>query len=54
MNNETPNPKRHFVASIIKSVIRIVGFTTLLYGSFIACGMLLIIAEVIGIVEELV
>lgn len=42
----------HFKISLIKSLIRIVGFTTLL-NSIIMGVSILIIAELIGIIEEL-
>lgn len=45
----------HFVTSLIKSIIRILGYTgIILYGNEILTlsGILLIIAEVLGIIEE--
>ena len=48
-----PDPERHFWVSIIKSMLRIAGFAGLIY-STIGGVMLLIVAEVLGIVEEMV
>jgi hypothetical protein len=44
----------HFFVSLVKSVIRILAGVSLIYGSILVCGALLIVAEVLGIVEELV
>ena len=42
----------HFRMSLIKSIVRIIGFTAILFN--ITVGVLvLILAEIIGIVEEL-
>ena len=46
--------KGHFYVSIVKSAVRIAAGTALIMGSFVVCGALIIIAEVLGIVEELV
>jgi hypothetical protein len=46
--------KGHFYVSIVKSVIRIVAGVALINGEFVAAGGLLILAEILGIVEELV
>ena len=43
----------HFKISIVKSVVRIVAGITLLRGDFYIAGSLLIVAEILGIVEEL-
>lgn len=45
--------KKHFYISIIKSIIRIVAGVYLFYGNFAIAGILLIIAEVLGVLEEL-
>jgi len=52
--DDIPNPERHRVISFIKSGFRIFAGLALIYGSFITAGLLFIIAEVLGIVEELV
>jgi hypothetical protein len=44
----------HFFVSLAKSAIRILAGVALIYGSLVICGALLIVAEVLGIVEELV
>ncbi len=44
----------HFFVSLGKSVIRILAGAAIIYGSLVIGGTLLILAEVLGIVEELV
>ena len=46
--------KRHFYVSLVKSVLRIAAGTSLIMVGFPEAGTLLIVAEVLGIVEELV
>lgn len=46
--------KGHFYVSIIKSVLRILAGAALVFGDLTGAGVLLIIAELCGIVEELV
>jgi len=46
--------KGHFYVSIVKSVIRIVGCGFLIGGSLGAAGILLLVAELLGIAEEMV
>lgn len=46
--------KRHFYVSLVKSVLRIGAGTSLIMVGFPEAGTLLIVAEVLGIVEELV
>jgi len=46
--------KGHFYVSIVKSAIRIVAGVALINGEFIIAGGLLILAEILGIVEEIV
>lgn len=46
--------KSHFYLSLVKSAIRIVAGAALIYGSFIAAGALLIAAEIVGVLEEVV
>jgi hypothetical protein len=43
----------HFRISLFKSCLRIVAGVTLIRGEFYIAGTLLILAEVLGIVEEL-
>jgi len=44
----------HFYVSIVKSFIRIFAGMALIDGSFITAGVSFIVAELLGIVEELV
>ncbi len=44
----------HFFVSLGKSAIRILAGAAIIYGSLVIGGVLLILAEVLGIVEELV
>ena len=44
--------KKHFYISLVKSVIRITAGVALIFGNFVAAGILLIAAEVLGVVEE--
>ena len=46
--------KGHFYASLAKSALRIVAGGCLAYGLLVHAGGLLIIAEALGIIEELV
>ena len=46
--------KGHFYVSLVKSVLRILAGTAFCWGFIFAGGMLLILAEGLGIVEELV
>jgi hypothetical protein len=46
--------KGHFYVSIVKSAVRIAAGAALIMGSFTVCGWLIILAEILGIVEELV
>jgi len=54
----TPQPKDtsrgHFYVSCAKSVLRLIAGGYLMKGDFFVAGALLIAAEVLGIVEELV
>lgn len=52
-HNHTPDSFGHKVASMIKSGIRIVGYSFLLFDITTAC-FVLIISELIDVVEELV
>jgi len=46
--------KGHFYVSIVKSAVRIAAGAALIMGSFAVCGWLIILAEILGIVEEIV
>jgi len=45
---------RHFYVSLAKSAIRIIAGVQLIYGNIVIAGVLLIVAEILGIAEELV
>ena len=49
-----PDPQAHFLLSLVKSGFRIGAGCTLILGMFVTTGVLLIIAEDIGIAEEMV
>ena len=51
---EHPDARKHKVISFAKSGMRMVGFACLVLGNLPAAGLILIIAEVAGIVEEMV
>ena len=50
----SPDPRKHLFTSIVKSTVRIIACTSLIFGSYIICGVLLVVAEILGILEELV
>jgi len=52
--NDIPDPKKHKNISIIKSIIRIIAGTVLCFGAFHLTGILLVVAEMLGIAEEMV
>lgn len=55
MEIQTKDPgKGHFYVSLVKSVLRIGAGASLIMVGFPEAGTLLIIAEVLGIVEEIV
>lgn len=55
MNVQPKDTSRgHFYVSLAKSVLRIVAGGFLMTGNFVVAGALLIAAEVLGIVEEMV
>jgi hypothetical protein len=49
-----PDAKKHLYVSLIKSAIRIVAGGCLITGNLLMAGICFIMAEVLGIVEELV
>ena len=51
--NNIPDPRLHQIISFIKSGVRILGYVALPF-SIIISAVLLAIAEIIGVVEELV
>lgn len=46
--------KGHFYASLVKSGFRILAGANLMAGNIWIAGLLLVIAEIVGIVEEIV
>lgn len=46
--------KGHFYVSLAKSFLRICAGGTLGFGFFVAAGVLFVLAEMLGIIEELV
>jgi len=49
-----PDPIKHKYISFVKSGFRILAGITLCFGEFVVAGILLIVAEALGIVEEIV
>jgi len=55
MNVQPKDPsKKHFYVSLVKSAIRIIAGLFLITGNLLMAGYCLIIAELLGIVEEVV
>lgn len=55
LKNQThPDPIKHKYISFVKSAIRIVGAMFLFFGMLPAAAGMLIVAELLGIIEELV
>lgn len=52
--DKTPDPMKHFKFSMVKSMLRIIAGACLMTHFFILSGFLIIVAEIFGIVEELV
>ena len=46
--------KGHFYVSLVKSIIRIAAGNALIMGSMVIAGGLLIVAELLGVLEEVV
>ena len=53
MQQKESHTNWHFRISVFKSILRIVAGFSLIFGSVPAAGALLILAEVLGIAEEL-
>lgn len=53
MQKKESKTNLHFVASVIKSAVRIMAGITLINDQIVIAGVLLIFAEVFGIIEEL-
>ena len=54
VSHRHPDPLKHFQISIAKSVLRIGAGIALIFGEVFVAGSVLILAEILGIVEELV
>ena len=52
--NHIPDPLKHKYISFVKSGFRILAGATLFFGEFAVAGALIIAAEILGIVEEIV
>jgi hypothetical protein len=48
-----PNPKAHFYISLVKSILRILAGVAILKLCLLGAGILIIAAELLGILEEL-
>ena len=53
MQPKESKSNRHFTVSIIKSFVRVIAGVALASSLFVTTGILLIIAEILGVVEEL-
>jgi hypothetical protein len=51
MNN--PDPKMHFYISLVKSFLRLNAGACLMFSNLYMAGLLLIVAEVLGVLEEI-
>ena len=49
-----PDPKLHRNISFVKSLLRIVAGVSLCSSNFVIAGIMLVLAEVLGVAEELV
>lgn len=49
-----PDPRMHFLVSMAKSGLRIIAGVCLMSGAIVSAGILLILAEVLGVIEEIV
>lgn len=52
MQEKESKTKHHFYTSLAKSIIRIASGVMLINGNYVLAGALLIVAEILGIVEE--
>jgi hypothetical protein len=51
---KTPDPKLHQRISLVKSAIRIIAGCNLAVGNLFFAGTMFVVAEILGVVEELV
>ena len=54
MKNYPPDPIWHRHVSFAKSALRILAGSALFFGYFSSAGIIFILAEILGIVEEIV
>ena len=52
MQQKESKSSKHFYYSMAKSLIRVIGFGYLFYHDYGGAAILLILAEVLGVVEE--
>jgi hypothetical protein len=52
--SKIPDPTKHKYISFFKSGLRIIAGATLMLGDFYIAGGLFIVAEVLGVIEEMV
>jgi hypothetical protein len=52
MQPKESKSSKHFYFSVAKSILRIFGCGCLIYGDFAGAGIILILAEILGIAEE--
>jgi len=50
---QQPNPQTHLYISLVKSGIRIIAGAAFVLSNFVVGGCLLILAELLGVAEEL-
>lgn len=53
-NTNHPDPTKHKYVSFVKSGFRILAGANICFGNLLIGGLLIIVAEVLGIIEELV
>jgi hypothetical protein len=53
-NDKIPDPKKHFTISMYKSAVRVLAGAALAFWWFEIAGLLFIIAEGLGVIEEIV
>ena len=52
--NHVPDPQKHKFVSFVKSLFRVLTGFSLMMGQLEGAGLLLILAEILGVIEELV
>ncbi len=57
MADYVPDAKKHFIVSMIKSALRMLGYACMIWSGIpgvVVAGWFLVVAEIVGIIEELV